>query len=42
MVFYTLIMCIIECFTNANWTGSKENRRSTIGYYISVGGNLVS
>ena len=32
----------IECFTYANWAGSKEDRRSTLGYYVFVGGNLVS
>ena len=32
----------IECFTDANWAGSKENRRSITGYYVFVGGNLVS
>ena len=29
----------IECFSDADWTRSKEARRSTSGYY---GGNLVS
>ena len=32
----------IECFTDADWAGSKEDRRSTSGYYVFVGGNLVS
>ena len=32
----------LECFTNANWVGSKEDRRSTLRYYVFVGGNLVS
>ena len=32
----------IECFTDANWTRSKEDRRSTSGYFVFVGGNLVS
>ncbi|WMV49280.1 hypothetical protein MTR67_042665, partial [Solanum verrucosum] len=32
----------IECFTDADWTGSKIDRRSTIGYCVFVGGNLVS
>ena len=31
-----------ECFTNADWTGYKEDRRSTTGYCVFVGGNLVS
>ena len=32
----------IECFTDADWAGSKEDRRSTTGYSVFVGGNLVS
>ncbi|KAL6315094.1 hypothetical protein AAG906_030951 [Vitis piasezkii] len=32
----------IECFTNADWAGSKVDRRSTIGFCVFVGGNLVS
>ena len=32
----------LECFTDANWVGFKEDRRSTSSYYVFVGGNLVS
>ena len=32
----------IECFSDIDWAGSKEDRRSTLGYYVFVGGNLVS
>ncbi|KAL0534562.1 hypothetical protein IC582_028853 [Cucumis melo] len=32
----------VECFSDANWAGSRENRRSTYGYCVFVGGNLVS
>ena len=32
----------IECFSDADWAGSKEDRRSTSGYCVFVGGNLVS
>ena len=32
----------LECFTDADWVGSKEDRRSTSDYYVFVGGNLVS
>ena len=31
----------IECFFDANWAGSKEDMRSTSGYCVFVGGNLV-
>ena len=33
---------IIECFTDADWARSKEDRKSTSGYCVFVGGNLVS
>ena len=29
-------------FSDANWTGLPIDRRSIIGYYVFVGGNLVS
>ena len=32
----------IECFSEAYWARSKKDRRSTSGYYVYVGGNLVS
>ena len=32
----------VECFTNVDWVGSKEDRRSTSGYCVFVDGNLVS
>ena len=32
----------LECFTNADWVGFKKDRRSTLGYYVFVEGNLVS
>ena len=32
----------IECFTDADWAGSKEDRRSISGYCVFVGENLVS
>ncbi|XP_070022657.1 uncharacterized mitochondrial protein AtMg00810-like [Nicotiana sylvestris] len=32
----------IECFADADWAGSKIDRRSTTGYCVFVGGNLVS
>ncbi|TYK11673.1 putative mitochondrial protein [Cucumis melo var. makuwa] len=32
----------VECFSDADWAGSREDRRSTFGYCVFVGGNLVS
>ena len=32
----------VECFSDADWAGSREDRRSTSGYCVFVGGNLVS
>ena len=32
----------LECFTDADWAVSKEDRRSTSGYCVFVGGNLAS
>ena len=32
----------LERFTDVDWAGSKEGMRSTLGYYVFVGGNLVS
>ena len=32
----------IECFFDVDWARSKEDRRSTLGYCVFVGGNLVS
>ena len=33
---------IIKCFSDADWAGSKENRRSTSGYCVFFRGNLIS
>nr|XP_027118139.1 uncharacterized protein LOC113735320 [Coffea arabica] len=32
----------IECFSDADWAGSKADRRSTTGFCVFVGGNLIS
>ena len=32
----------LECFTDTDWAGSKEDKMSTSGYCMFVGGNLVS
>ena len=33
---------INECFSDADWAGSKEDRRSTSRYCVFLGGNLIS
>lgn len=32
----------VEGYTDADWVGSANNRRSTSGYFTFVGGNLVT
>ncbi|CAL2240277.1 unnamed protein product [Prunus armeniaca] len=32
----------IEGFTDADWAGNRTDRRSTLGYFTFVGGNLVT
>ena len=32
----------VECYTDVDWAGSLDDRRSTSGYCTFVGGNLVS
>ena len=32
----------IECFSDADWVGSKVDKRSTSGYCVFVGGNMIS
>ena len=32
----------VECFSDVDWAGSREDRRSTSGYCVFIGGNLVS
>jgi hypothetical protein len=32
----------VECYTDADWAGSLDDRRSTSGYCTFVGGNIVS
>ena len=32
----------VEGYTNADWAGSKDDRRSTSGYFTLVGENLIT
>jgi hypothetical protein len=32
----------VEGYTDADWAGSKNDRRSTSGHFTFVGGNLVT
>jgi hypothetical protein len=32
----------VEGYTNSDWAGSSDDRKSTLGYYTFVGGNLVT
>ena len=32
----------IECFSDADWVRSNEDRRSTLGYYVFFRGNMIS
>lgn len=31
----------VECFSDADWVGSRKDERSTFGYCVFVVGNMV-
>lgn len=42
LLFRRSVALTLECFTDADWAGSKDDRRSTTGYCTLLGGNLVT
>ena len=32
----------VEAYTDADWAGSPDDRRSTSGYFVLIEGNLVT
>jgi len=34
--------CVHSGYSDSGYAGDKEDRKSTIGYYIFIGGNLVT
>ena len=41
-ILYKYVHTRIECFSDTDWTRSKEDRRSTLGYCVFFRGNLIS
>lgn len=42
MVFITSSTFQLRAYTDSNWAGDSTNRRSTSGYYVCLGSNLIS
>lgn len=42
IMFFRNIHLNVDGYTNADWAGNIIDRQSTLGYFMSVGGNLVT
>lgn len=40
--FYSHGIMHIDCFSDANWSSDRDDRRSRVGYYVYFSLNLIS